>query len=139
MSCLVKYVCIIYKTQVYILLQFYCFPVYNSSYKNHISVSLTKTALFFSYFRFISASRSIRIRIIRLVIWLNQLIERGNSHSFETAFLGTATKLDLLRSSSMSPLSYISFITSMILSLPKSSKAENFSGMISFGPAAFFC
>lgn len=57
---------------------------------------------------------------------------------FHLILLSNATKMDLLRSSGISPLLYISFITSMIWSILKRSKTENFSAAIRSEPASLF-
>lgn len=65
------------------------------------------------------------IKIRTLVMWDIILIVRWSSLSF--GLLGNFTEIDLVRSSGMSPHLYISFFTSLKLSMKKSSMAKSIS------------
>lgn len=59
------------------------------------------------------------ILIITLIIWFIKLIVLLSLHSIALYFFGIVIKIELLRSSGISPLLYILFIISVIISIQK--------------------
>lgn len=115
-----------YETYVYILLHLYCcseiIPIIKTvkdtgtlNTNPHWSCPISGLILFQVLF--------IRNWIIKLVTLLVKLIVWWSLHSIVPDFCGS-TKINLLRPSSMSPLLYILFFLSVILSISSSSKAD---------------
>lgn len=65
-----------------------------------------------------------------MIIWLVKLVVWCSFHSFDSTFLGSAMKMDQLRSFSVSPLLYFSFTISIILSMPKLFKTARISHLV---------
>lgn len=65
-----------------------------------------------------------------MIIWLVKLVVWCSFHSFDSTFLGSAMKMDQLRSFSVSPLLYFSFTISITLSMPKLFKTARISHLV---------